>query len=95
MFPSKKPENFDQLVERIAAGELTRKQAAAEADINFGTFKGWLTRTGAIAKLRHTRLNFGENSHFSNAKRDPKKAEVYKEAVTKALQKPKVNLQML
>lgn len=88
MFKSQKPENFEQLVERIALGELTRLGAAQEAGINFSTFSGWLARTGALAKLKHTRQNAGENGLHSNAKSDPEKDKAHKDAVAYVLERP-------
>ena len=58
-------------------------------------FNGWPTRTGAIDKLKQTRLSSGDNSRFSNAKRHPEKADAYKAAIEKATSGPKVNLLML
>lgn len=92
MIPSKKPENFDELVERIAAGELTRQQAADLCGLNYHTFKGWITRSGAAAKLRDSRGNAGENNLHSHAKTNPELAQAYKDAVLVVLANQKVSM---
>lgn len=92
MIPSKKPENFDELVERIAAGELTRKQAADLCGLNYHTFKGWITRSGAASKLRDSRGNVGENNLHSHAKTNPELAQAYKDAVSVVLANQKVSM---
>ena len=92
MIPSKKPSNFDQLVDRIASGEITRKQATEMSGLNIHTFNGWLKRSGALARLRDTRGNLGDNNVHSHAKNNPELGLVYKQAVEKALASPRTSL---
>lgn len=93
MFPSKRPKNLEQLVERIAAGEITRAQAAALAEVDgqaepgmaWSTFIGWLSRTGALERLKATRGNVG--ARHRNAA-DPARAQRMQQAVQEALAAP-------
>jgi transposase len=85
-FESKRPANLDELIDKIAAGEMTRQEAAAAAGLNFETFKGWLRRTeGALERLKHTRGNRGENHRKALVNTDPGKADAYRDAVAEIL----------
>jgi transposase len=70
---------FSALVDRIAAGQITREDAAAAAGVPINTFKTWLRRAGALGGLKHTRRSAGVY-HFA-AEKDPAKVAAYVEAV--------------
>jgi hypothetical protein len=75
------------LLARIRTGELSRREAAAQAHLQTGlspsTFMSWLSSTRAIKELKDTRLSAGQNSHF--ASKDPDKVKAYDDAVSAVL----------
>lgn len=75
---------FTTLVQRIAAGELTRQQAAVEAGVPLGTFKSWLSRSGATQGLQHVDGRATPRS-TPLAESTPEKTLAYAEAVAECL----------
>lgn len=86
MKPSKPRPEYETLVQRIAAGELSREQAAAESEnltgLKGGTFLSWLRTSGATQKLKPVRRNAGVNSPFAHT--DPDKIKAYEDAMALA-----------
>lgn len=82
------PPEFQELFDRILAGELTRKQAAELAHQQTGrspsTFLSWITVSKERKSLLYPlRLTVGVNN--VHAHKDPDKVEAYRNAVELAL----------
>ena len=79
--------DYERLVDRIAAGEITRAQAAELAHQATGqsaqTFLGWIRNSGASKRLRSVRGNVGANN--IHAHKDPVKVKAYEDALAMAL----------
>lgn len=88
MSKKERPE-YEALFKRIAAGELTRSQAAEiaaeQTGLSQGTFLVWVSRAGAKGGLDHVKGSAGPNSPRSWAKLDPDKAKAYEAAMEEAL----------
>ena len=80
---------YEALVLRVQAGEITRQRAAELAHEQTGlseqTFLSWITSSGSAKLLRDQRGSAGANSIHSHARNDPDKAIAYEEAVAAAL----------
>lgn len=74
---------FKALVQRIAAGEISREQAAEIGGVPVNTFKTWLRRSGALEQIKHTRRSAGVY-HFA-AEKDPDKVAAYARAIAECL----------
>lgn len=72
--------NIVNLVSRIKAGEITRKQAAESLGISVQLFNNRLTRAGFIEELKGTR-NYSGDTFFQA---DPTKDADYQRAVAEA-----------
>lgn len=86
MQKTNRPE-FEALVDRIAAGEVTRDQAshlaAAATGVSPKTFLSWIRSSGAAQRLRGVRGNVGTNN--IHAHKDPDKVKAYEDAMALAL----------
>lgn len=87
MRPAQPRPDYEKLVDRILAGELTRQQAA---DLSYQitglkpqTFLSWLRTSGKLEKLKDTRRNAGANSQFAHT--DPAIVDAYRKALELAL----------
>lgn len=79
---------YEALVERILAGEIPRKTAAALARVQTGlseqNFLSWITGyPGLKEKLKPTNGNRGQNSHLAH--KDPDKVKAYEEAIAEVM----------
>lgn len=74
---------FLALIDRIAAGELTRNEAAAEAGIGLGTLNVWISRSKLNARLEPVARNKGPNHPF--ATNTPERTELYERAVAEGV----------
>jgi len=79
---------YEALFDRILSGELTRKDAAAQAD-NPGTFLSWIRSSGKAEALKNFRGNSGQSSIHSHTRKDPVNGpavvKAYAEAIELAL----------
>jgi hypothetical protein len=78
---------FEALVDRVAAGEITRAQAAQIASETVGvspnTFLSWVRSSGAAARLKNVRGTVGQRN--VHAHKDPAVVKAYDDAVALAL----------
>ena len=79
--------DYDKLVDRILAVEISRQEAA---DLSFEltglkpqTFLSWLRSSGKLDMLKPTRANAGANSQFAHT--NPDKVKAYEDALALAL----------
>lgn len=83
---------FKALVKRLQAGELTRKDAAEQAGLSYGTLSVWLSRSGVTAAIPDNRRTNHADKPFephaavlNGAEMTPDKAKALNAAVDKVL----------
>jgi hypothetical protein len=82
--PRRKPRpDYEALVDRVQAGEITRLQAAQLSGAP-NTFLSWVRSSGAYLRLKDVRASAGDKHWHSHAKLDPDKAAAYEEALALA-----------
>jgi len=77
-----------ELVEKIAAGDMTREEAAGALGVTVGTFNSRLIRAKLSEQLRPLRKYDGDHLF----KPDPDKAKAYEEAIAYAKAHPRMML---
>lgn len=85
--PRPRPE-YEALITKILAGEISRKEAATiskeQTGLSEQSFFSWITKSKDIReKLRPTNGNRGQNS--VHAHKDPDKVKAYEDAISEVL----------
>ena len=79
---------YEALIQKILAGEISRKQAAAlsreQTGLSEQSFLSWITAfPGLKEKLKPTNGNKGANSHLAH--KDPDKVKAYEDAIAEVM----------
>lgn len=82
-------------VDRMAAGQATRAEAAAALGITVGTLNSRLCRTKFNERLKGVRAKPTDAQALHLFQADPDKAKVYDEALRTALQNPAMKVRRL
>lgn len=75
---------FKALIDQLAAGTLTRAEAAERSGVKLNTLNAWISRANLAGTLKPAPRRYRGDAHHA-AEKDPEKRSAWDEAVAKVL----------